>query len=182
MDESAISRCHPWMEESHSWMKVSSVDVIQGWRKLIHGWHLQMKMTNDGHGWSQCCCICFKQDKKLSRLAFIHLMVYITGCYICIYIVSSIYQYGSLSYNRWPCYVIESLNMCIKTRIIKTTPEFSRLNQCVSLSVATTTISISKVLIFRPQKMKAPLFLITCVDTYWIFTSFKWIFITFKGN
>ena len=87
-----------------------------------------------------------------------------------------------LKTNAPVTYVIESLNMYIETWIIKITPEISKLNQCVSLSVATTTISISKVLIFRPQKMKAPLFLITCVDTYWIFTSFKWIFITFKGN
>ena len=43
---------HPWMEESHQWIKVSSVDDIYGQRYLIHGWHKQMRMTDDGHGQS----------------------------------------------------------------------------------------------------------------------------------
>ena len=50
MDESAFCICHSWMEETHPWMKVSSVDVIHGWRNLIHGLHPMMKITNDGHG------------------------------------------------------------------------------------------------------------------------------------
>ena len=37
MNESVIYGCHPWMEEPHSWMKLSFLDVIHGWRNLIHG-------------------------------------------------------------------------------------------------------------------------------------------------
>ena len=30
MDGSVINGCHPWKKEPHPWMKVSSVDDIQG--------------------------------------------------------------------------------------------------------------------------------------------------------
>ena len=30
MDGSVINGCHPWKEEPHPWMKVSSVDDIHG--------------------------------------------------------------------------------------------------------------------------------------------------------
>ena len=48
------SKCHPWIEETHSWIKVSSVDVIHGWRNLIHLWHPRIMMTDEGHGQSIC--------------------------------------------------------------------------------------------------------------------------------
>ena len=78
MDESTICGCHPWMEKCHPWMKVSSEDVIRGWkchRKMssvdesviggchpwialpsvvvIHGWlfHTWLSSMDDIHGW-----------------------------------------------------------------------------------------------------------------------------------
>ena len=46
MDKSVINGCHPWMEEPHPWMKVSSVDVIHGWRNLIHEWKCHPLMSS----------------------------------------------------------------------------------------------------------------------------------------
>ena len=48
-----VAQFHIWMKKSHPWMKVSSVDIIHGWRNLINGWHPQIKMADDRHRRSQ---------------------------------------------------------------------------------------------------------------------------------
>ena len=53
MDESVIRGSHSCMKKPHPWMKVSSVNVIYGWRTLIHGLQSRMMMTDDRHGRSQ---------------------------------------------------------------------------------------------------------------------------------
>ena len=53
MNENFIHGCYEWMEEPHPFMKVSSVNVIHGWRNPIHGWYPRMRIPDDGHGWSQ---------------------------------------------------------------------------------------------------------------------------------
>ena len=53
MDVSIVLGCHSWIEKPHPWMEVSFVNAIHGWRTLIHGWHPQMRMTDDGHGRSK---------------------------------------------------------------------------------------------------------------------------------
>ena len=45
-DESVIREYHLWMEKLHSWMELSSMNAIHGWRTLIHGWHSPMKMMD----------------------------------------------------------------------------------------------------------------------------------------